>query len=288
MAVGVDNGGTWIRLKGLDAQGRCIWSLRKSSPTVEKLPAFLHQHLKRWRGQLAGLAVGSRGIWKQAKRRALRRALADLAKRVIVMSDVEAAWLAAFDPHPVADSDHPLPKGRGHTAVGLLPEGEGGRRPDEGIIVISGTGSIAYGRTRSGAYARAGGLGPDKGDEGSGYWIGREWLLRNGKKISKRYTVRKIASVAPKVLSSARKKNPIACQIVEEAQEHLARLVIQLVWELRFKRTAVSWAGSVLQDPTFRRGFFQTLKPLSVHPKPPAVDSATALARSIIGQHAQR
>src|SRR5579864_7179494 len=94
VAVGVDNGGTWIRLKGLDAQGRCIWSLRKSSPTVEKLPAFLHQHLKRWRGQLAGLAVGSRGIWKQAKRRALRRALADLAKRVIVMSDVEAAWLA--------------------------------------------------------------------------------------------------------------------------------------------------------------------------------------------------
>jgi N-acetylglucosamine kinase len=42
-----------------------------------------------------------------------------------------------------------------------------------GIVVIAGTGSIAYGRNASGLAARAGGWGHAIGDEGSGYWIGR-------------------------------------------------------------------------------------------------------------------
>jgi hypothetical protein len=41
VAVGVDNGGTWIRLKGIDKRGRGVWSLKKPSPTVDDLPAFL-------------------------------------------------------------------------------------------------------------------------------------------------------------------------------------------------------------------------------------------------------
>jgi N-acetylglucosamine kinase-like BadF-type ATPase len=45
-----------------------------------------------------------------------------------------------------------------------------------GIVVISGTGSIAYGRNAHGAAARAGGWGHVIGDEGSGYWIGRQAL----------------------------------------------------------------------------------------------------------------
>ncbi len=40
-----------------------------------------------------------------------------------------------------------------------------------GIAVISGTGSIAYGRNSRGIYARAGGWGWFGDDEGSGYWI---------------------------------------------------------------------------------------------------------------------
>jgi N-acetylglucosamine kinase-like BadF-type ATPase len=42
-----------------------------------------------------------------------------------------------------------------------------------GIVVVSGTGSIAYGRNVRGEAARAGGWGHVLGDEGSGYWIGR-------------------------------------------------------------------------------------------------------------------
>jgi N-acetylglucosamine kinase-like BadF-type ATPase len=45
-----------------------------------------------------------------------------------------------------------------------------------GIVIIAGTGSIVYGRNAGGEAARAGGWGHIIGDEGSGYWIGREAL----------------------------------------------------------------------------------------------------------------
>jgi N-acetylglucosamine kinase len=51
-----------------------------------------------------------------------------------------------------------------------------GARDDPGIVIIAGTGSIAYGRNEAGEAARAGGWGHMIGDEGSGYWIGREAL----------------------------------------------------------------------------------------------------------------
>lgn len=40
-----------------------------------------------------------------------------------------------------------------------------------GINIVSGTGSIAYGRNESGQEARCGGWGPSIGDDGSAYWI---------------------------------------------------------------------------------------------------------------------
>src|SRR4051812_14038387 len=53
---------------------------------------------------------------------------------------------------------------------------EAGAPQQPGIVVISGTGSIAYGRNARGEAARAGGWGYVLGDEGSGYWIGRAAL----------------------------------------------------------------------------------------------------------------
>jgi glucosamine kinase len=46
-----------------------------------------------------------------------------------------------------------------------------GTRP--GVIVIAGTGSVAYGRNAQGTTARAGGWGYAISDEGSAHWIGR-------------------------------------------------------------------------------------------------------------------
>lgn len=52
----------------------------------------------------------------------------------------------------------------------------GGLGKDEGIILISGTGSICYGRNANGIICRAGGWGHILGDEGSGYDIGLKAL----------------------------------------------------------------------------------------------------------------
>jgi glucosamine kinase len=45
---------------------------------------------------------------------------------------------------------------------------------DPGILLIAGTGSIVIGRDKDRAMFRVGGWGPYFGDEGSGFWIGRE------------------------------------------------------------------------------------------------------------------
>ncbi len=49
-----------------------------------------------------------------------------------------------------------------------------GEKP--GVVLVAGTGSIAYGRDAGGRAARAGGWGYLLGDEGGGYWIGRSAL----------------------------------------------------------------------------------------------------------------
>jgi len=47
---------------------------------------------------------------------------------------------------------------------------------EPGIVVIAGTGSIAFGRNAGGRTARAGGWGYLFGDEGGGFWIARQAL----------------------------------------------------------------------------------------------------------------
>ena len=60
--------------------------------------------------------------------------------------------------------------------VAGVPLREGSSAVGQGLVLISGTGSIAYGVNQHGQAARAGGWGTSLGDEGSGYWIGRRAL----------------------------------------------------------------------------------------------------------------
>lgn len=53
--------------------------------------------------------------------------------------------------------------------------GATGGRP--GILAIAGTGSIIFGINEQGRTARAGGWGHRVGDEGSGYWIGKQAVM---------------------------------------------------------------------------------------------------------------
>ncbi len=93
--------------------------------------------------QVARTCVGGSGAARPELAETVRRILAEiLPTRVEVVGDMQIALEAAFDAGP-------------------------------GVIVIAGTGSIAYGRNAQGHTARAGGWGFAIGDEGSAHWIGR-------------------------------------------------------------------------------------------------------------------
>jgi glucosamine kinase len=93
------------------------------------------------------LYVGVAGVAHEQEREALWHALMgrELAEETVVHPDFSIALDDAF--------------------------GEGA-----GILLISGTGSVAFGRGPSGTVARCGGWGPMCGDEGSGAWVGRRAL----------------------------------------------------------------------------------------------------------------
>ncbi len=229
-SVGVDLGGTWIRLEALDAHRRRCRFLKAPAPDLKSLPRFLQKTFQRWKQRPQRLTVGSRGVWKTSRRRQLQRALRSLADQVQVMSDVETAWHAAFG------------------------------RKGTGIIVLAGTGSIAFGQTAQGKKCRAGGLGPARGDEGSAFWMGKTSLSKPPRRIS-HATVRRVAALATGVLRKARAGNAPAKIILEQAQEHLAALVLKIAQGLGLRGTIpVSWGGSILDDRHFRAGFVSVLK----------------------------
>lgn len=139
-------------------------------------------------------------------------------------------------------------------------EGATGGAP--GVLVIAGTGSIACGRDREGKLMRVGGWGYLLGDEGSGFWIGREairvtlaaeegWgeatLLRkmladtfgtndSGEWLSALYRTQNpqslLAQIAPLVSEAAEQGDAQAKGVLLAAAEHLAGLVVHLTRHL--------------------------------------------------------
>lgn len=93
--------------------------------------------------QVAHTCVGGSGAARPELAAIVRRILAEILPTPIdVVGDIQTSLEAAFGTGP-------------------------------GVIVIAGTGSIAYGRDRAGNTLRAGGWGFAIGDEGSAHWIGR-------------------------------------------------------------------------------------------------------------------
>lgn len=133
-----------------------------------------------------GLAGGSNhlrvGI-EEATRNIERAVNIAMVEAGIAMKQVEYAYCG------VAGSDHPVHRERVVDSLRIFfPRGNfivdtdarialtGAIGFGAGIVIISGTGSVAFGRNAAGEEARAGGWGPTLGDEGSGYWIAREGL----------------------------------------------------------------------------------------------------------------
>jgi N-acetylglucosamine kinase-like BadF-type ATPase len=255
--AGVDLGGTWVRVSVSGAAPRAF---KGRTPGRAGLPVLLERLWRRWRlsrRDLATLGVSSRGVWTRTERQALARRLRRFAPRVVVISDVEAAYLAALGPNP-------------------------------GVLLLAGTGSIALGRDRRGRWNRAGGLGPLLGDDGSAFSVGRAWLrtassppARARRIATAPNAVARIAALAPAVLRRARKGNRTARRIVRAAQHALADLVQKGAHRGRQRsHVRVSWAGGLLSNQDFRAGIWRELRRRGVRitPIPPRAAAATPSA----------
>jgi N-acetylglucosamine kinase-like BadF-type ATPase len=103
-----------------------------------------------------------------------------------------------------------------------------GDRP--GVVIVAGTGSIAYGRDGRGQAARAGGWGYLLGDEGGGFWIGRAALSA---------VVRAFDGRGPTTMLSDFVL--VAMQLTSPTQ------LIQAVYEHGLHRQAIAGIASVVQ-----------------------------------------
>lgn len=157
-----------------------------------------------------------------------------------------------------------------------------------GVLVISGTGSIAFGRNQQGETARAGGWGPNVSDEGSAFWVGREAVTAalhafdfgnaNGLlatiaecwKVAPEEVIRlanasepRFPELAGPVVNAAEQGDDTARAIMERAGQALAGLasaVIKRLWPSGGV-VPVALAGGVLQgSPLVRQAFREAMK----------------------------
>jgi glucosamine kinase len=152
--LGIDGGGTKTTCAVGDQTSLLVTATAGPSNVVrvgETVARHSLQQSVRQACAVAGIAteqvsctcVGGSGAGRAELAAAVRGFLAEiLSTPITVVGDMEIALEAAFDHGP-------------------------------GVIVVAGTGSIAYGRDRQGRTVRAGGWGFAIGDEGSAHWIGK-------------------------------------------------------------------------------------------------------------------
>ncbi len=159
-----------------------------------------------------------------------------------------------------------------------------------GVVVIAGTGSIAYGRNEAGRTARAGGWGFAISDEGSAHWIGRavvagvmrafdenqdtpllEALMKAWQVKTREQMIMSanaspppdFAGLLPAIISAAESKDPIAHDVLAQAGAELATMA-EIVIARLFKKGQsfpVATSGGVFRNAALvRRIFYNNLR----------------------------
>ncbi|HJR42411.1 MAG TPA: BadF/BadG/BcrA/BcrD ATPase family protein [Gemmatimonadaceae bacterium] len=159
IVIGVDGGGSRTRVVVADDHGVQLGSAEGPGSAVRPGEAERSAEIiaTLCRDALAScrmthvlpkvVCVGVAGVGRDTEREALWQSLAgrEIAEEIVVHADAAVALDDAFGDGP-------------------------------GILLIAGTGSVAFGRGPTGTPGRCGGWGPVCGDEGGGSWIGRRAL----------------------------------------------------------------------------------------------------------------
>lgn len=159
IVVGVDGGASKTRVIVADASGAELATVTglasavrpgeaaHSAEVIAKLVGEALAACEMDQEMPSALCIGIAGVGRDAEYSAFEDAMSkrNLADELVVLPDAVIALNDAF-------------------------------HEEAGIVLIAGTGSMAYGRGPSQKMARCGGWGPICGDEGSGAWIGRRAL----------------------------------------------------------------------------------------------------------------
>src|SRR5882672_3785625 len=154
--LGIDAGGTKTVCLLADERGKILAEGRGPGANLHsagelEVEKVLHEVMEDAIGDRditpAAICLGIAGVDREDEARTVRAIMRRIGhkSRVLVVNDALIALVAGAQDAPA-------------------------------ILINAGTGSIVYGRNANGDAARAGGWGHMIGDEGSGYWIGREAL----------------------------------------------------------------------------------------------------------------
>jgi N-acetylglucosamine kinase len=154
--LGIDAGGTKTVCLLADDRGEVLAHARASGANLQVMGEFavekiLHRVMDETLGErdikLAAICVGIAGVDRPRDAHTIKEIMRRIGQKTptVVVNDALVALVAGAGHHP-------------------------------GVVVVAGTGSIAYGRDAEGRAARAGGWGYLLGDEGGGFWIGRAAL----------------------------------------------------------------------------------------------------------------
>lgn len=153
LILGIDGGGTKVMLALADSSGRILRTGLGGGVNPMDNPDWRHEldrQIEPFRneGALAAVAAALPAYGEVSHLSRLLEEVIEQAfphTRTSMLNDVDAAHLGALAGQP-------------------------------GILVLSGTGAMAWARNAKGEPARTGGWGDIIGDEGSSYWIGRRAL----------------------------------------------------------------------------------------------------------------
>ena len=154
--LGIDAGGTKTVCLLADEHGRVVSEARGGGANLQasgelEVEKVLHAVMEEAIGdrdlQPAAICLGIAGVDREADSAAVRGIMRRIGfkARTLVVNDALVALVAGAGDQP-------------------------------GVVIVAGTGSIAYGRDAADRAARAGGWGYVLGDEGGGFWIGRAAL----------------------------------------------------------------------------------------------------------------
>jgi N-acetylglucosamine kinase-like BadF-type ATPase len=299
LVLGIDAGGTKTVCQLADGSGRVLAETRGPGANL--------------------VSIGAQRV-EEALRAVIDPVLADRPERI----DAVCLGMAGVDQAREADTVRGVLARIGQFGQTLVVSDslialEAGAPDSPGVVVATGTGSIAYGRDAAGRAARAGGWGYVLADEGSGFWIGKEAIravlraadrrgpattltgpvLRHfgvgrpqdiGREVYRdgvRPSV--LAELAPLVESAAAAGDPEALRILDESARELTALAVSVVEQLNLPQGPVVLAGGMLRAaPHLTRTLVARLRDrlpqaetrvLGVEPAYGAVRLALALVR---------